>query len=145
MLDEETRKAIIMEHYQNPINRNIIEDNNYIKVNSNSETCIDNIDLYILFEDDKIKDLHFHGEACAISTAASSIMIKLLIGKTIPEVRELIKNYYNMVNEKEYNREILEEANCYEDIYKQKNRIGCATIPWKGIEKALDKYENENK
>ena len=72
-------------------------------------------------------------------------MIKLLIGKTIPEVRELIKNYYNMVNEKEYNREILEEANCYEDIYKQKNRIGCATIPWKGIEKALDKYENENK
>lgn len=145
MLDEETRKAIIMEHYQNPINKNTIEDNNYQKTNMNSETCIDNIDLYILFEDNKIKDIHFNGEACAISTAASSIMIKLLIGKTIAEVKELINNYYNMINEKEYNAEILEEANCFEDIYKQKNRIGCATIPWNGIEKAIQEYESKNK
>ncbi|MBQ8193672.1 MAG: SUF system NifU family Fe-S cluster assembly protein [Bacilli bacterium] len=144
MLDEETRKAIIMEHYQNPINKNTIEDNNYQKTNMNSETCIDNIDLYILFEDNKIKDIHFNGEACAISTAASSIMIKLLIGKTIAEVKELINNYYNMINEKEYNAEILEEANCFEDIYKQKNRIGCATIPWNGIEKAIHEYESKN-
>ena len=115
MLDPELKKAIIMEHYQNPINRNTIEDNRYIKVNSNSETCIDDIDLYILFEDNKIKDLHFNGEACAISTSATSIMIKLLIGKTIEEVEELITNYYNMIEEKEYNEDLLEEACCYDD------------------------------
>ena len=92
MLDPELKKALIMEHYQNPINRNIITDERYIKVNSNSETCIDDIDLYILFEDNKIKDLHFEGEACAISTSATSIMIKLLIGKTIEEVKELMNN-----------------------------------------------------
>lgn len=144
MLDPELKKAIIMEHYQNPINRNTIEDNRYIKVNSNSETCIDDIDLYILFEDNKIKDLHFNGEACAISTSATSIMIKLLIGKTIEEVEELINNYYNMIEEKEYNEDLLEEACCYDEIYKQQNRKGCATIPWKGIEKAIKEYKNKN-
>lgn len=144
MLDPELKKAIIMEHYQNPINRNTIEDNRYIKVNSNSETCIDNIDLYILFEDNKIKDIHFNGEACAISTSATSIMIKLLIGKTIEEVEELITNYYNMIEEKEYNEDLLEEACCYDEIYKQQNRKGCATIPWKGIEKAIQEYKNKN-
>ena len=144
MLDPELKKALIMEHYQNPINRNIINDKKYIKVNSNSETCIDDIDLYILFEDSKIKDLHFYGEACAISTSATSIMIKLLIGKTIPEVKELIKNYYNMIEEKEYDEELLEEACCYDEIYKQQNRKGCATIPWKGIEKAIQEYKNKN-
>ncbi len=144
MLDPELKKAIIMEHYQNPINRNTIEDNRYIKVNSNSETCIDDIDLYILFEDNKIKDLHFNGEACAISTSATSIMIKLLIGKTIEEVEELITNYYNMIEEKEYNEDLLEEACCYDEIYKQQNRKGCATIPWKGIEKAIQEYKNKN-
>ena len=144
MLDPELKKAIIMEHYQNPINRNTIEDNRYIKVNSNSETCIDDIDLYILFEDNKIKDLHFNGEACAISTSATSIMIKLLIGKTIEEVEELINNYYNMIEEKEYNEDLLEEACCYDEIYKQQNRKGCATIPWKGIEKAIQEYKNKN-
>lgn len=144
MLDPELKKALIMEHYQNPINRNIITDERYIKVNSNSETCIDDIDLYILFEDNKIKDLHFEGEACAISTSATSIMIKLLIGKTIEEVKELMSNYYNMIDEKEYDEDLLEEACCYDEIYKQQNRKGCATIPWKGIEKAIHEYENKN-
>lgn len=144
MLDPELKKALIMEHYQNPINRNIITDERYIKVNSNSETCIDDIDLYILFEDNKIKDLHFEGEACAISTSATSIMIKLLIGKTIEEVKKLMNNYYNMIEEKEYDEDLLEEACCYDEIYKQQNRKGCATIPWKGIEKAIQEYENKN-
>ena len=144
MLDPELKKALIMEHYQNPINRNVITDERYIKVNSNSETCIDDIDLYILFEDNRIKDLHFDGEACAISTSATSIMIKLLIGKTIEEVKNLMKNYYNMIEEKEYDENLLEEACCYDEIYKQQNRKGCATIPWKGIEKAIQEYENKN-
>ena len=145
MLDPELKKALIMEHYQNPLNRDTITDSRYIKVNSNSETCIDDIDLYILFEDNIIKDIHFNGEACAISTSATSIMIKLLQGKTIEEVKELMQNYYNMINEKEYDEDLLEEACCYDEIYKQQNRKGCATIPWKGIEKAIIEYENSRK
>ena len=141
MLDPVLKKEIIMENYLNPVNRNTISDDRYIKVNSNSETCIDDINLYILFEDNKIKDLHFEGEACAISTSATSIMIKLLIGKTIEEVKELMNNYYNMIDEKEYDEDLLEEACCYDEIYKQQNRKGCATIPWKGIEKAINDYE----
>ncbi len=144
MLEPELKKALIMEHYQNPLNRNTIEDKRYIKVNSNSETCIDDIDLYILFEDNKIKDIHFNGEACAISTSATSIMIKLLTGKTIDEVKKLMSNYYNMIEEKEYDEDLLEEACCYDEIYKQQNRKGCATIPWKGIEKAIKEYEDRN-
>lgn len=144
-MNQEIKKEIIMENYLNPLNRGIITDEKYIKVNSNSETCIDNIDLYVLFEDDKIKDVHFEGEACAISTSATSIMIKLLIGKTIDEVKNLITNYYNMIDEKEYNPEVLEEANCYDEIYKQRNRKNCATIPWRALEKALAKYEENKK
>lgn len=143
-MDKETKNAIIMEHYMNPMNRDTITDDKYMKINSNSETCIDDIDLYIQFEDNKIKDIHFNGEACAISTSATSIMIKLLIGKTIDEAKEIMNNYYNMIDEKEYNEDILEEAICYNEIYKQQNRKGCATIPWKGIEKAIAKYESEN-
>lgn len=142
-MNPEIKKEIIMENYLNPLNRGAITDEKYVKVNSNSETCIDNIDLYVLFEDGKIKDVHFNGEACAISTSATSIMIKLLIGKTIEEVKNLITNYYNMIDEKEYNPELLEEANCYDEIYKQQNRKSCATIPWRALEKALAVYEKQ--
>lgn len=141
-MDKETKNAIIMEHYMHPFHRGVIMDKNYKKVNTNSETCIDNLDLYILFAENKIKDIYFEGEACAISTSGTSIMIKLLIGKTLEEAKEIIKNYHNMIEEKEYDSNKLAEANCYDEIYKQQNRIGCATIPWKGIEKAIREYES---
>lgn len=143
-MDPYLKKELIMEHYTNPLNRDTIDDPKYIKVNSKAETCIDNINLYILIENDIIKDIHFDGEACAISTSATSIMTKLLKDKTISEVREMIKEYYAMIDGKEHNEDLLGEAICYDEIYKQENRKGCATIPWRGIEKALNEYEQKN-
>ena len=143
-MDPELKKELIMEHYTNPLNRGIIDDPRYIKTKSKAETCIDDIDLYVLIEDDIIKDIHFEGEACAISTSATSIMTKLLKGKTIEEVKKMIKEYYKMIDGEEHNEDLLEEAICYDEIYKQENRKGCATIPWKGIEKALKEYETKN-
>ncbi|MGN0966115.1 MAG: Fe-S cluster assembly sulfur transfer protein SufU [Candidatus Coprovivens sp.] len=143
MLDPVLKKEIIMENYLNPVNRNTISDDRYIKVNSNSETCIDDINLYILFEDNKITDIHFDGEACAISTSATSIMIKLLLNKTIEEIEELINNYENMIKHEEYDEDLLGEANCYDEIYLQQNRIGCATIPWTGLKKAIEQYKSK--
>ena len=48
-MDSETKREIIMEHYTNPLNRDTIDDPKYIKINSNSETCIDNLDIYVQF------------------------------------------------------------------------------------------------
>ena len=109
-MDTELKREIIMDNYQDPMNKGLVDDDSYIKTNTNSESCIDNLDLYILFEDNVIKDIHFEGEACAISTSATSIMIKLLVNKTISEVKELINNYYSMINGEEHNEELLEEA-----------------------------------
>ena len=88
-------------------------------------------------ENDKIVDIKFMGEACAISTSATSVMIKLLIGKTLDEVRMLYKEYSDMIeNGTIYDN--LEEANAYGQIYKQQNRKHCAMLPWLGIIKALE-------
>ena len=143
MFDPETKKELIMEHYTHPLNRLTVTEKDFIKVNTNSDSCIDNIDLFVKIEDGIIKDMYFNGEACAISTSATSIMTKLLKGKTSKEVRELIKEYYAMIEGQEHNEELLEEAICYDEIYKQENRKGCATIPWRGIEKALNEYESK--
>ena len=140
-MDSELKREIIMEHYQNPINRKIINDESYEKVNTANESCIDNIDMYILIKDNVIKDICFDGEACAISISSTSIMIKNLIGKSVKEAKEYINNFINMVNEKNYDKDILNEAYVYEDIYKQSSRKTCATLPYRGILKVLEKYE----
>ena len=140
-MDSELKREIIMEHYQNPINRKIINDESYEKVNTANESCIDNIDMYILIKDNIIKDICFDGEACAISISSTSIMIKNLIGKSVSEAKDYINNFINMVNEKNYDKDILNEAYVYEDIYKRSTRKTCATLPYRGILKVLEKYE----
>ena len=137
-MDRELKRAIIMENYSNPKNR--IRKGNYEKVNTSNESCIDNIDLYVDIKDNKIKDITFDGEACAISISSTSIMINNLIGKTIPEAKEYIANFENMINEEDYDKDLLKEAVVYDEIYKQSNRKTCALLPYKGIKKIIDKY-----
>lgn len=139
-MDQNLKRSIIMENYQNPKNRGLLGNDGYIKTNSNSDSCIDEIDLEVKIENGKIADIRFDGEACAICTSATSIMIETLIGKTLDEAKEIYYNYENMIEEKEYNEEILECAVVYDDIGKQPNRKKCALIPWWGIEKAFIEY-----
>lgn len=136
-MNQDLKRSIILEHYQHPKNRGLINDDSYLKVNMNNESCIDEIDLMMKIEDNIIKDLRFDGEACAISTSSTSIMIDTLIGKTINEARQIIQNYYNMIEEKEYDHDILEQAIVYDDICRQPNRKKCALISWWGVDKIL--------
>ena len=141
-MDQNIKRSIILEHYQNPKNKGLIDDETYIKINMNNDSCIDEVNLMVKLEDGKIKDIKFDGEACAICTSSTSIMIDTLLGKSIEEAEEIIKNFYNMIEEKEYKEEILEQANAYNDISKQPNRKKCALLGWWGIEKSL-KEENK--
>ena len=102
------------------------------------------MDFMMKIENGVVSDIRFDGEACAISTSATSIMIRSLIGKKINEVEEIIENYRKMINEEEYNRELLGELNVYDHICKQPNRKGCALLPSIAISGMLKEKENEN-
>ncbi len=137
-MDEHLKRSIMIEHYQNPLNKGIIDAKGYKRVNMNSKTCIDNLDFACKIEDGVIKDLKFDGEACAISTSSASIMSQLVKNKSVEEVKKIIENYERMINEKPYDKNLLEEANCYDEIYKQPNRKKCALLPYEGLKKILE-------
>lgn len=137
-MDQNLKRSIILDNYQNPKNKGLIDDNSYISVNMNNESCIDEINLMIKIKDNIIEDIRFDGEACAICTSSTSIMINTLIGKTIEEAKEIYSNFEKMVDEQEYSADILEEAIVYDDICKQPNRKKCALLPWWGIGKVIN-------
>ena len=142
-MDSNLKRQIILEHYQNPKNKGIINDDTYLKINMNNESCIDEVNLMVKVENGTVKDIKFDGEACAMCVSSSSIMTEVLIGKTISEVKEILQNFLNMIDEKDYNPEILEEAIVYNDTYKQPNRKKCVLLSWWGIEKILKELEND--
>ena len=102
-----------------------------------SENCIDDINVYLLIENDVVIDACFDGVACTISTASTDIMCDLLKGKNIADARNIIKQYDNMIHEKPFNDEVLEEAIVFINTSKQAARIRCATIGWNAADKIL--------
>lgn len=143
-MDSNLRREIIVDNYQNPVNRQKIDDKEFTVASIVSDSCIDNITLFVKFKGDTIVDIYFDGEACAITTSATSIMIKKLIGKTINDANNLMNNYYNMIEEKEYDEELLGELNAYSEIYKQPNRKKCAIFPFEVLKKVIKKYKDMN-
>ena len=138
-MDNDMKRSIILDNYQNPRNRGIPDGNDYIKINSNNESCIDNIDIYVKIKDDIIDDIRYEGEACVIAISSTSILSDMLIGKNIKEAKKILENYFNMIEEKKYDVDMLGEANVYNDIYKQPSRKTCSTLFARGILKVIDK------
>ncbi len=130
------KREIILDHYSNPRNRRRINDNNYIVENTRNSSCIDNLDIYVKIKNDKIEDITFEGEACAISISSASIMTTNLKGKSVLEAIEYIKNMEAMLNDLEYNSSILKEAIVYEDT-KNTSRKTCAWLPYEALKKIL--------
>ncbi len=136
--DPMIKREIIMDHYENPRNKGLIDDPRYLKVNMNSESCIDDIDIQILVENNTIKDFRFDGVGCTISTASTSILSELVIGCSISEAYQIIKEYDNMIKELPYDEILLQEAVVFKDVSKQANRIKCAMIGFNGLLELLN-------
>ena len=138
-MDPILKRQIMLDNYENPANRGLVDDDTYIKINTNNESCIDNLDIAYKIEDGKIVDIRFDGEACAISTSATSIMIKSLIGKTKEEAIAILDNYEAMIDQKDYDKDLLNELNVYDEIYKQPNRRTCALLPFRSLREIINK------
>lgn len=138
-MDPALKREIMLDNYENPTNHGLVDDDSYIKVNTNNESCIDNLDFIYKIENGKLVDIRFDGEACAISTSATSIMIKNLIGKNKAEILTILENYENMINERKYDSNVLGELIVYNEIYKQPNRKKCALLPFESLKKIIDK------
>lgn len=141
LTDPEVLRELILDHYQYPHNHSLKKDPSYRSVHMASDSCIDDITVQSEIKDGKIDDIRFDGVACTISTASTSMMTDLLKGKTIPEAKKIIDNYMAMVDGKEYDADLLDEAVAMKNVYRQANRIKCATIGWKAMKKMIDESE----
>ena len=142
-MTQEDKRNIILENYQNPKNKGLEDNKTYLTSNTSNESCIDEINLMAKIENDKIIDIKFDGEACAICISSTSLMIKTLLNKSLKEANDIYENFEDMINEKKIKKELLNDLIVYEDIAKQPSRKKCALLPWWGIKKIIEQYKNK--
>ena len=137
-LTNDMMRSIIMDHYSNPLNKHLPDGDGYEKYHMHSDNCIDNLDIYLKVENGKVVSACFDGVACTITTASTDIMCGLMIGKTYEEAKYIVEQYQNMIHEKEYNPDVLDEAIVFMNTAKQAARIRCATIGWDAFDEILE-------
>lgn len=127
-------RQVIMEHYKNPRNKGLVDDDNYHTLHLKNPSCGDDIYVQVKFENDKIVDVRHNGTGCSICCSSASVMSELLKGKSIDIANEIIDDFYNVVKgEEPADEERLEEAVVYSGVSKFPARVKCASLAWKAV------------
>jgi len=90
---EDLYREVILDHYKNPRGHGVIEDADAVAEGMNP-LCGDEVAIYVEFGEDgeTIDEVKFSGRGCAISQAATSMLMEMVKGRTATEVGELSKD-----------------------------------------------------
>jgi len=136
----ELYQEIILDHNKNPRNFREIENADHVQEGLNP-LCGDHYKLYLVLEDNIIKDIAFKGAGCAISKASASLMSSELIGKTKEEAEHLFQLFHKVVTGELNALEHLDELGklaAFAGVAEFPMRVKCATLAWHAMHSALN-------
>jgi len=89
---EDLYREVILDHYKNPRGHGVIEDAD-AHADGLNPLCGDEVSIYVQFGEDgeTIDEVKFSGRGCAISQAATSMLMEMVTGRTATEIAELPK------------------------------------------------------
>jgi nitrogen fixation NifU-like protein len=78
-------REVILDHYKNPRGHGVI-DGADAEAEGQNPLCGDEVSIAVAFEGDTIADVKFQGRGCAISQAATSMLMDMVKGRSAKEV-----------------------------------------------------------
>ena len=90
---ENLYREVILDHYKNPRGHGTIEGAD-AEAEGQNPLCGDEVSIYVAFGEDgeTIDDVKFSGRGCAISQAATSMLMEMAKGRTAEQVATLDKD-----------------------------------------------------
>jgi len=116
---------------------------NAIREKDMNESCGDEIELYVKVKDGRVEDASFEGVGCIVSQASAAILIKLIRGKTLEEVKEILENVGKMAAGRDFDEEKLGDLVVFSNISEIPQRSKCFLLAWSVLERIYDRIERE--
>ena len=115
----------VMDHFNNPRNMGEIENANGVGTVGNAK-CGDIMRIYLVVEDNIIKDVGFKTFGCGAAVATSSIATELIKGKTVDEALSIT------------NKAVMEALDGLPTA-----KIHCSLLAEEAIKAAIEDYKNK--
>jgi nitrogen fixation NifU-like protein len=158
---EDLYREIILDHYRSPRNRGELPAPPAHAETGFNPLCGDEITLYVQVDDGQVEDIKLTGQGCSISQSSASMMSTAVKGRSIDEVRAVIRRFKAMMSIHESRLDTgandgeeaggggaaadeevkLGDLEALQGVVKFPVRIKCATLAWNTLSQALDSVQ----
>lgn len=144
---EDLYREIILDHYRTPRNRGELAAPPAVTALGHNPLCGDEIQVYLDVRDGVIQDVKVGGQGCSISQSSASMMSQAVKGKSLAEVRALVRRFKGMMSIEDAEESAtdgddvevkLGDLEALQGVVKFPVRIKCATLAWNTLVQALD-------
>ncbi|HEX7917840.1 MAG TPA: SUF system NifU family Fe-S cluster assembly protein [Gemmatimonadales bacterium] len=136
---QELYQSLILDHNRSPRNFGTLEGADRHAEGYNP-LCGDQVAVDLKLEGDRISDIKFSGNGCAISKASASLMTTAVKGKTLAEAEMLFSGFHGLVTGTavpEDPKKTLGKLAIFAGVAEFPVRVKCATLAWHALHDAM--------
>jgi nitrogen fixation NifU-like protein len=130
-------RDVILDHNRRPRNFGALESAD-ASVEGFNPMCGDRLTVRLKMDDDKIADIRFEGQGCAISTASASLMTEAVKGRTRAEALRLFDRVHELLTDDAAPpADELGKLAALSGVREYPARVKCASLCWHTLASAL--------
>lgn len=137
-MPDDLYSEILLDHYRYPRNIGTLE-NPTVHADGKNPLCGDELELDVLFDGERLKEIRFKGRGCAIFMASASMMTEVMQGKTISEIKKWIKRFKEFLrNGKPPDDVDMGDMESLAGVAQLPVRVKCALLAWTTLEEGIN-------
>ncbi len=136
-------QEVILDHNKKPRNWGKLEGATHRSEGLNP-LCGDHIWVALKLDDERIGDIAFEGESCAICKASASMMTVAVKGKSVGEAERLVEGFRDMATgrlDPAAGAKELGRLTVFAGIKDLPTRVKCAILPWHTLHAAFSRED----
>ena len=130
-------RDVILDHNRSPRNFGRLEPADAEAVGHNP-LCGDSLSVTVRFDGDRLGELRFNGQGCAISVASASLMSEAVSGRPLAEVAAMYREVHALLTEPAHVPGVpLGKLMALAGVREFPARVKCASLCWHTLQAAL--------
>jgi nitrogen fixation NifU-like protein len=142
---KELYRDVILDHNRSPRNFGRLEPAD-AQAAGHNPLCGDKLQLTLQLDGDRVADLRFEGQGCAISTASASLMTEAVKGRSREEIARLYKDVHTLLTTHDTASAAgnapapdLGKLMALAGVAEFPARVKCASLCWHTLNAALER------
>ncbi|MFI4869160.1 MAG: Fe-S cluster assembly sulfur transfer protein SufU [Steroidobacterales bacterium] len=137
---KELYRDVILDHNRSPRNFGRLEPAD-AQATGHNPLCGDKLNLTLRLQGDRLQDLRFEGQGCAISTASASLMTEAVKGRSRAEIARLYADVHALLTAHGNPPPAAElgKLMALAGVAEFPARVKCASLCWHTLNAALER------